>query len=195
MRGRLVRQHARAGGVGDGTEVDPGWCLSVLPGGRPNGQRSGRAGYRSSSAPVTWPVRTVNDRPATATRSPSRLDSARTFDHGSLRVVADVLDSRNRPVPGRPPQGWSWPTAAYAAGRTSCALRVSEWAGGSGSAVLLYTRHLGCGSSSDGSFRLVVDVDDAPEQPDVAFAQKLLNARRPRHEVRVTDVIWDPGLT
>jgi 2-polyprenyl-6-methoxyphenol hydroxylase-like FAD-dependent oxidoreductase len=42
----------------------------------------------------------------------------------------------------------------------------------------------------DGSFRLVVDVDDAPEQPDVAFAQKLLNARRPRHEVRVTDVIW-----
>lgn len=42
----------------------------------------------------------------------------------------------------------------------------------------------------DGSFRLVADVDDAPEQPDVAFAQKLLNARGPHHEVRVTDVIW-----
>jgi 2-polyprenyl-6-methoxyphenol hydroxylase-like FAD-dependent oxidoreductase len=43
----------------------------------------------------------------------------------------------------------------------------------------------------DGSFRLVAEVDDAPEQPDVAFAQRLLNTRGPRRTtVGVTDVIW-----
>jgi 2-polyprenyl-6-methoxyphenol hydroxylase-like FAD-dependent oxidoreductase len=43
----------------------------------------------------------------------------------------------------------------------------------------------------DGSFRLVAEVDDAPEQPDVAYAQQLLNTRGPRRTaVRVTEVIW-----
>jgi 2-polyprenyl-6-methoxyphenol hydroxylase-like FAD-dependent oxidoreductase len=42
----------------------------------------------------------------------------------------------------------------------------------------------------DGSFRLVAEVDDAPQQPDIAFAQELVDARGPRHAVRVTDVIW-----
>jgi 2-polyprenyl-6-methoxyphenol hydroxylase-like FAD-dependent oxidoreductase len=43
----------------------------------------------------------------------------------------------------------------------------------------------------DGSFRLVAEVDDAPEQPDVTFAQQLLNSRGPSHPVvRVTEVIW-----
>jgi hypothetical protein len=43
----------------------------------------------------------------------------------------------------------------------------------------------------DGSFRLVAEVDDAPEQPDVAYAQRLLDTRGPcRTTVRVTDVIW-----
>ena len=43
----------------------------------------------------------------------------------------------------------------------------------------------------DGSFRLVAEVDDAPEQPDVAYAQRLLDTRGPRRTaVRVTDVIW-----
>ncbi len=43
----------------------------------------------------------------------------------------------------------------------------------------------------DGSFRLVAEVDDAPEQPDVAYAQQLLNARGPsRAAVTVTEVIW-----
>jgi 2-polyprenyl-6-methoxyphenol hydroxylase-like FAD-dependent oxidoreductase len=43
----------------------------------------------------------------------------------------------------------------------------------------------------DGSFRLVAEVDDAPEQPDVAYAQQLLNTRGPRRAtVRVTEVIW-----
>ncbi|HMI21548.1 MAG TPA: NAD(P)/FAD-dependent oxidoreductase, partial [Gaiellaceae bacterium] len=43
----------------------------------------------------------------------------------------------------------------------------------------------------DGSFRLVAEVDDAPEQPDVAFAQRLLDTRGPRRTaVTVTEVIW-----
>ena len=43
----------------------------------------------------------------------------------------------------------------------------------------------------DGSFRLVAEVDDAPEEPDVAYAQRLLDARGPRRTtVRVDEVIW-----
>jgi 2-polyprenyl-6-methoxyphenol hydroxylase-like FAD-dependent oxidoreductase len=43
----------------------------------------------------------------------------------------------------------------------------------------------------DGSFRLVAEVDDAPERPDVAYAQRLLDTRGPRRTtVRVTEVIW-----
>jgi 2-polyprenyl-6-methoxyphenol hydroxylase-like FAD-dependent oxidoreductase len=43
----------------------------------------------------------------------------------------------------------------------------------------------------DGSFRLVAEVDDAPEQPDVAYAQRLLETRGPRRTaVKVTEVIW-----
>jgi 2-polyprenyl-6-methoxyphenol hydroxylase-like FAD-dependent oxidoreductase len=43
----------------------------------------------------------------------------------------------------------------------------------------------------DGSFRLVAEVDDAPEQPDVAYAQRLLDTRGPRRTtMRVTEVIW-----
>jgi 2-polyprenyl-6-methoxyphenol hydroxylase-like FAD-dependent oxidoreductase len=43
----------------------------------------------------------------------------------------------------------------------------------------------------DGSFRLVAEVDDAPEQPDVAYAQRLLDTRGPRRTaVHVTEVRW-----
>jgi 2-polyprenyl-6-methoxyphenol hydroxylase-like FAD-dependent oxidoreductase len=43
----------------------------------------------------------------------------------------------------------------------------------------------------DGSFRLVAEVDDAPEQPDVAYAQRLLDTRGPRRTaVHVTEVKW-----
>ena len=43
----------------------------------------------------------------------------------------------------------------------------------------------------DGWFRLVAEVDDAPEQPDVAYAQRLLETRGPRDAtVRVTEVVW-----
>jgi 2-polyprenyl-6-methoxyphenol hydroxylase-like FAD-dependent oxidoreductase len=42
----------------------------------------------------------------------------------------------------------------------------------------------------DGSFRLVAEVEDAPEHPDVAYAQRLLNERGPKETARVTEVIW-----
>jgi 2-polyprenyl-6-methoxyphenol hydroxylase-like FAD-dependent oxidoreductase len=43
----------------------------------------------------------------------------------------------------------------------------------------------------DGSFRFVAEVDDAPEHPDVAYAQQLIDIRGPRRTaVRVTEVIW-----
>ncbi|WBQ05452.1 FAD-dependent oxidoreductase [Kribbella sp. CA-293567] len=43
----------------------------------------------------------------------------------------------------------------------------------------------------DGSFRLVAEVDDAPERPDVAYAQGLLELRGPQSApVRVTEVVW-----
>ncbi|WP_112244949.1 FAD-dependent oxidoreductase [Kribbella monticola] len=43
----------------------------------------------------------------------------------------------------------------------------------------------------DGSFRLVAEVDDAPEHPDVTYAQRLLNARGPQQSTaRVTEVVW-----
>jgi 2-polyprenyl-6-methoxyphenol hydroxylase-like FAD-dependent oxidoreductase len=43
----------------------------------------------------------------------------------------------------------------------------------------------------DGSFRLVASVDEAPERPDVAYAQQLLTLRGPRKTApKVTGVVW-----
>jgi 2-polyprenyl-6-methoxyphenol hydroxylase-like FAD-dependent oxidoreductase len=60
--------------------------------------------------------------------------------------------------------------------------------------VLLYFSRTGmlvAAPLPDGSFRLVAEVDDAPEQPDVAYAQRLLNTRGPQQTTaRVTEVIW-----
>jgi 2-polyprenyl-6-methoxyphenol hydroxylase-like FAD-dependent oxidoreductase len=43
----------------------------------------------------------------------------------------------------------------------------------------------------DGSYRLVAEVDESPEQPDVAYAQQLLNTRGPQSTpVNVTQMIW-----
>lgn len=43
----------------------------------------------------------------------------------------------------------------------------------------------------DGSYRLVAEVDESPEHPDVAYAQRLLEARGPQSTpVKVTEVIW-----
>ncbi|TDW71321.1 FAD-dependent oxidoreductase [Kribbella pratensis] len=43
----------------------------------------------------------------------------------------------------------------------------------------------------DGSFRLVAEVHDAPEHPDLAFAQHLVDDRGPRKShPKVTEVVW-----
>ncbi|MGZ0149782.1 FAD-dependent oxidoreductase [Kribbella sp. WER1] len=43
----------------------------------------------------------------------------------------------------------------------------------------------------DGSFRLVAEVHDAPEHPDIAFAEQLLADRGPRKtHPKVTEVVW-----
>jgi 2-polyprenyl-6-methoxyphenol hydroxylase-like FAD-dependent oxidoreductase len=43
----------------------------------------------------------------------------------------------------------------------------------------------------DGSFRLVAQVENPPESPDIAYAQRLLNERGPQETTaRVTEVVW-----
>jgi 2-polyprenyl-6-methoxyphenol hydroxylase-like FAD-dependent oxidoreductase len=60
--------------------------------------------------------------------------------------------------------------------------------------VLLYFSKVGilvAAPLPDGSFRLVAEVEEAPEKPDVAYAQQLLNSRGPKERTaRVTEVIW-----
>ena len=60
--------------------------------------------------------------------------------------------------------------------------------------VLLYFSKVGilvAAPLPDGSFRLVAEVDEAPEHPDVAYAQRLLNTRGPKEKTAgVTEVIW-----
>lgn len=60
--------------------------------------------------------------------------------------------------------------------------------------VLLYFSKVGilvAAPLPDGSFRLVAEVEEAPEQPDVEHAQRLLDSRGPKERsARVTEVIW-----
>ncbi|SNY37455.1 FAD-dependent oxidoreductase [Paractinoplanes atraurantiacus] len=43
----------------------------------------------------------------------------------------------------------------------------------------------------DGTVRIVAAVDDAPEQPDIAYVQKLLSSRGPAREpAQVAEVVW-----
>ena len=59
--------------------------------------------------------------------------------------------------------------------------------------VLLYFSKTGilvAAPLPDGSFRLVAEVDEAPEHPDVAYAQALLDTRGPKKTAKVAEVIW-----
>src|SRR5262245_12837886 len=76
--------------------------------------------------PVTWPGRTVNDSPSTATVLPYRLVRSCISIMKLLLVAADKPTLGTGPCRGRPPQGRSWHPAASAASRTPCALRRSE---------------------------------------------------------------------
>ncbi len=59
--------------------------------------------------------------------------------------------------------------------------------------VLLYFSKAGilvAAPLPDGNYRLVAEVEEAPEKPDVAYAQQLLDTRGPQGRARVTEVIW-----
>src|SRR4029453_15928986 len=123
-----VGSPAREGGVGGSTRSGP-VVEAVGAAGRSAERPAGGPGRPAAVAPVRrWPGRAGRGTTchARGRLSPLRLDSACIWIMMSLRVVADVVDSRNRPRPGRRPGGWSWPAAVYAAGRTACALRMSE---------------------------------------------------------------------
>ena len=135
-------------------------------------------------------------RPYVASGVSQTADGAEvTLDSGDVIkaqyvVAADGMNSTIRDSAGLGPNGdvnGTLPLSfALADVRVEAGLPADE--------VLLFfskTGMLVVAPLPDGSFRLVAEVDDAPEQPDVAYAQQLLNTRGPRRTtVMVTEVIW-----
>jgi 2-polyprenyl-6-methoxyphenol hydroxylase-like FAD-dependent oxidoreductase len=135
-------------------------------------------------------------RPYVASGVSQTADGAEvTLDSGDMIkaqyvVAADGMNSTIRDLAGLGPNGnvnGTLPLSfALADVRVEGGLPADE--------VLLFFSKAGMlvvAPLPDGSFRLVAEVDDAPEQPDVAYAQQLLNTRGPRRAtVRVTEVIW-----
>ena len=135
-------------------------------------------------------------RPYVASGVSQTADGAQvTFDSGDVIkaqyvVAADGMNSTIRDSAGLGPNGdvnGTLPLSfALADVRVEAGLPADE--------VLLFfskTGMLVVAPLPDGSFRLVAEVDDAPEQPNVAYAQQLLNTRGPRRTtVKVTEVIW-----
>jgi 2-polyprenyl-6-methoxyphenol hydroxylase-like FAD-dependent oxidoreductase len=103
-------------------------------------------------------------------------------------VAADGMNSRIRDLAGLGYQGDDVLPLNF----TLADVRVES--GLPADEVLLYFSRRGmlvAAPLPDGSFRLVAEVDDAPEHPDVAYAQRLLNERGPQQTTaRVTEVIW-----
>jgi len=135
-------------------------------------------------------------RPYVASGVSQTADGAQvTFDSGDVIkaqyvVAADGMNSTIRDSAGLGPNGdvnGTLPLSfALADVRVEAGLPADE--------VLLFfskTGMLVVAPLPDGSFRLVAEVDDAPEQPEVAYAQQLLNTRGPRRTtVKVTEVLW-----
>jgi len=135
-------------------------------------------------------------RPYVASGVSQTADGAEvTLDSGDVIkaqyvVAADGMNSTIRDSAGLGPNGdvnGTLPLSfALADVRVEAGLPADE--------VLLFfskTGMLVVAPLPDGSFRLVAEVDDAPEQPDVAYAQQLLNTRGPRRTtVKVTEVMW-----
>ena len=122
-----------------------------------------------------------------ADRAEVTLDSGDTIE-AQYVVAADGMHSTIRDLAGLGHNG----NSALSLSFTLADVRVD---GGLPAAeVLLFFSKPGMlvvAPLPDGSFRLVAEVDDAPEQPDVAFAQRLLDTRGPRRAtVRVTEVVW-----
>ena len=132
-------------------------------------------------------------RPYAANGVSQTADGAVTLDNGDTIkaqyvVAADGMNSTIRDLAGLGHNGNDALSLSFT-------LMTSRWR-----AVCRPTRSCcsspnpGCWSwrrFPDGSFRLVAEVDDAPQEPDVAYAQQLLNTRGPRRTtVTVTEVIW-----
>jgi 2-polyprenyl-6-methoxyphenol hydroxylase-like FAD-dependent oxidoreductase len=133
-------------------------------------------------------------RPYTATGMSQTADGAEvTLDNGATIkaryvVAADGMNSTIRDLAGLGHDG----NGALALSFTLADVRV---AGGLPSdQVLLFFSTPGMlvvAPLPGGSYRLVAEVDDAPKEPDVAYAQQLLETRGPhRTTVTVTEVIW-----
>ncbi|MDX6281714.1 MAG: hypothetical protein QOH03_2785 [Kribbellaceae bacterium] len=103
-------------------------------------------------------------------------------------VAADGMNSQMRDLAGL---GFD---AAEALPLNFTLVDVRVESGLPGDVVLLYFSRPGmlvAAPLPDGTFRLVAEVEEAPEHPDVAYAQRLLNARGPQEQtVKVTEVIW-----
>ncbi|MEU0095971.1 NAD(P)/FAD-dependent oxidoreductase [Kribbella sp. NPDC006257] len=134
-------------------------------------------------------------RPSTATDVRQTSDGAEvTLESGEVIqaqyvVAADGMNSRIRDLAGL---GFTGGDDLLPLNFTLADVRVES--GLPEDEVLLYFSRPGmlvAAPLPDGSFRLVAEVDDAPEHPDVAYAQKLLNARGPQETTaRVTEVVW-----
>jgi len=102
-------------------------------------------------------------------------------------VAADGMNSTIRELAGlRMPGNTLQISCSLVDVRVDGGLPVDEVALYFASAGLLVVAPL-----PDGSFRLVAEVPDAPEHPDLAYAQRLLADRGPRKShPEVTEVVW-----
>ena len=132
-------------------------------------------------------------RPYAATGLTQTADGAEvTLDNGDVIkaqyvVAADGMNSTIRELAGlRMPGNTLQISCSLVDVRVDGGLPVDEVALYFGSAGLLVVAPL-----PDGSFRLVAEVHDAPEHPDLAYAQRLLTDRGPRKaHPKVTEVVW-----
>ena len=132
-------------------------------------------------------------RPYAATGLTQTADGAEvTLDSGDVIkaqyvVAADGMNSTIRELAGlRMPGNTLQISCSLVDVRVDSGLPVDEVALYFASAGLLVVAPL-----PDGSFRLVAEVHDAPEHPDLGYAQRLLADRGPRKaHPKVTEVVW-----
>ncbi|TCC43537.1 FAD-dependent oxidoreductase [Kribbella sindirgiensis] len=132
-------------------------------------------------------------RPYAATGLTQTADGAEvTLDSGDVIktqyvVAADGMNSTIRELAGlRMPGNTLQISCSLVDVRVDGGLPVDEVALYFASAGLLVVAPL-----PDGSFRLVAEMPDAPEHPDIAYAQRLLADRGPREaHPKVTEVVW-----
>lgn len=132
-------------------------------------------------------------RPYAATGLTQTADGAEvTLDSGDVIkaqyvVAADGMNSTIRELAGlKMPGNTLQISCSLVDIRVDGGLPVDEVALYFASAGLLVVAPL-----PDGSFRLVAEMHDAPEHPDLAYAQRLLADRGPRKaHPKITEVVW-----